>query len=283
MKDKILICGHRSFVAKGLVDLFKKESYQVDCFTRGIEARTENIITGDVKQIERNPFFDTEYDIVINFILLKDCSIDENIEYVNALLNFCKQKKVKQLIHISSIMAYNEELPYIDESTHAELDIHKQGYAALKNTIDKHIEESKTGKLTVSFVRPGFVATEQNRTPYLIKLPFNIAVIKGSRQSILPIVMRNDIHQALINMIKLGSMEKVYLFLPSTNETKYQYAKHYYKGIIIGLPESLIRVMASMAKSCRILNQFQYNRIKGMFKKTHYNSSKTESELHIKF
>jgi hypothetical protein len=45
---KILLCGERSFAASGLYEKLTAAKFDVDCFSRGIEERIENKITGDV-------------------------------------------------------------------------------------------------------------------------------------------------------------------------------------------------------------------------------------------
>ena len=55
MNNKILICGHRSFVATGLIDVMKKYNIDCDCFSRGQVQRVGNVVTGDVMQMVSNP------------------------------------------------------------------------------------------------------------------------------------------------------------------------------------------------------------------------------------
>ena len=45
---KVLVCGHRSFVATGLINELEKSGISYDCFSRGEENREGNIVTGDV-------------------------------------------------------------------------------------------------------------------------------------------------------------------------------------------------------------------------------------------
>ena len=54
MEKKILICGHRSFVATGLINKFKTAGIDFDCFSRGKEERNGNVVTGDVFLMHQN-------------------------------------------------------------------------------------------------------------------------------------------------------------------------------------------------------------------------------------
>lgn len=103
MEKKILICGHRSFVATGLINKFKTAGIDFDCFSRGKEERNGNVVTGDVFLMHQNSELSENYDTVVNYILLKGKSVEENIQYCQSLLQFCKDKHVKHLIQISSI------------------------------------------------------------------------------------------------------------------------------------------------------------------------------------
>lgn len=75
---KVLICGHRSFVATGLSKYLSDNGVDNDCFSRGDEMRVNNIITGDVMDMKNNKYLDS-YDTVINFILLKGENVEKTL------------------------------------------------------------------------------------------------------------------------------------------------------------------------------------------------------------
>ena len=81
MEKKILICGHRSFVATGLINKFKTAGIDFDCFSRGKEERNGNVVTGDVFLMHQNSELSENYDTVVNYILLKRIFNIVNLSY----------------------------------------------------------------------------------------------------------------------------------------------------------------------------------------------------------
>ena len=68
---KVLVCGERSFVANGFINKLAQSGISYDCFSRGLDAKIGNMITGDVMRMSVLSNFDT-YDTILNFIILKD-------------------------------------------------------------------------------------------------------------------------------------------------------------------------------------------------------------------
>ena len=157
---KVLICGHRSFVATGLTNALEQARISYDCFSRGSEKRDGNVVTGDVLDMSNNKYLD-EYDVVINYIILKNQSVDENLAYIKSLLDFCKKKKVKNLLQISSISVYPNESKVVDETSEIENDYHnKGGYASIKVAVDHYLMDYPVEGLGVSFISQGYIYTK---------------------------------------------------------------------------------------------------------------------------
>ena len=96
-KKDILVCGHRSFVATGMLDKLQKANVSFDTFSRGEQKREGSSVTGDVLKMHENKYLG-DYTCVINFVILKGLSVEDNILYIQSLLDFCMQKHVKRLI-----------------------------------------------------------------------------------------------------------------------------------------------------------------------------------------
>ena len=129
----------------------------------------------------------------------------------------------------------------------------------------------------------GYVLTEGQQLPFISKLPFRFALIKGAKNSVVPIVKRKVIHQAIVNMLKLKNLETVYLFVPDGNKTKYEYVKETVLNHYFFLPKWFILGAANLFTKIRLLPKSFYTRLEGMFIETQYNSSKTQKLLDIKF
>ena len=139
---KILVCGHRSFVATGLAEKIAKAGFEVHTFTRGTEKRESNAISGDVYRMDENPFLADEYDAVINFIIIKDSTVEENLKFAASLHRFCEKNGVQRLYQISSISAYPNLAHYVDETSEIEKDYTlKGGYASVKVAVDHYLME----------------------------------------------------------------------------------------------------------------------------------------------
>lgn len=280
----VLILGNRSFVASGLQKVLNNAEIEVDCFNRGlIQEKQGNIISGNIMDLACNNNFKNKYDIIINFVILKDKGVSENIEYISTLIEFCKQKQVSQLIHFSSIMVYANNEKEINEATAIETVTQKRGYGEVKIEVDKYLLSLKDLAFKVSLVRPGYVLADDRPCPFVKKLPLGISIIKGNRKSVQPIIKRTDIHIALLNMIQLGSVEQVYLFTPSQKTTKYDYAKQNFGGIVLSLPKWIVLGASRLLLKLKLIAPSLFVRVEGMYIESVYDSSYTEKVLNIKF
>lgn len=284
---KVLICGHKSFVATGLSKYLNNNGIENDCFSRGDEKKSDNVITGDVMNMKNNRFLDS-YDTVVNFIILKNESVENNIKYIKSLLDFCKQKNVKHLIQISSISVYPNENEYVNEESEIESDWHnKGGYAGVKVAVDHYLLENKIEGLTVSFVRPGYIYTknqEVSKAGILVsKAGFN--VLLGDKKTTLPLICREKLHEALLKIIYADKKEDVYLVLNSNKEegTKYNFVSQQWNVKPICLPYHLFITIARLLKAIGIFKMNHYLKVVGLFKRTWFDSRRTEEILDISF
>lgn len=74
---KILICGATSFVANGLKELLLQKGHEVDTFGRR---------DGSYLKIDKYEGLSKQYDAVVNYTVLKDQSMEENVRYMEALV-----------------------------------------------------------------------------------------------------------------------------------------------------------------------------------------------------
>lgn len=284
---KILICGHRSFVATGLMQTLKDKGMDVDCFSRGEEERNDNVVTGDVTKIEKNQFLGS-YDTVINFIILKEKSIEENINYIQSLLSFCKTKGVKNLLQISSISVYPNETIEVDENSEIEEDYHnKGGYASIKVAVDRYLLSNPVEGLNVSFVRPGYIYTKNREISKagIFVSKFGLNVLLGDKKTTLPLINREVLHEALFRIIECRTKNKVYLILNKDKEegTKFKFVVNQWNVKPICLPHGLIMMTAKILTNIGVLKRRHYLKFVGLFKRTWFNSSESEKMLGMSF
>ena len=282
---RILITGGRSFVGTGLADKLSNQ-HHVELFSRGTDAKADNIIYGDYLALSDNPYFATTYDVVINLAILKDQSLDDNIRYTQILIDFCNTHHVKKLIHFSSIMVYDYAEPIVNEQTYIEESskTYMRGYGMIKVAVDEYLLQHRDELSTeLVLVRPGYVLAENIRCPFIVNLPLGIHLIKGDKRSKQPIVLREDIHKALTAIINMEKNNPVYHFFPSDGMTKYQYAKRTVHGVILTLPKWLIeRIPYALAK-LHVIPWSLYSRFQGMYIYSDFQSVQTEQKLNIHF
>ena len=280
---KVLICGHRSFVATGLSKELDNACISYDCFSRGEEKRDGNVVTGDVLNMATNDLLD-DYDTVINYIILKEQSVEDNIAYIQSLLDFCKKKKVKHLLQISSISVYPNEADVVTETSDIEKDFHnKGGYASIKVVVDHYLMEHPVEGMTVSFIRPGYIYTknkEISKAGILVsKLGMN--VLLGDKKTTLPLICRETLHKAIAKIVASEEKENVYLLLNKDREigTKYNFVCHQWNVKPICLPYAPIITCAKLLKGIGIFKQHHFLKFVGLFKRTWFNSTHTEKVL----
>lgn len=281
---KVLICGHRSFVATGLANELEKNGISYDCFSRGEEKRDGHIVTGDVLRLPDNEAFEDEYDTVINYIILKGKTVEENIAYIRSLLEFCAKKHVKHFLQVSSISVYPNEAKIITEKSDIEADYHnKGGYASIKVAVDHYLMEHPVGGMAVSYIRPGYIYTknrEISKAGILVsKLGLN--VLLGDKRTTLPLICRETIHKAMVKIIDSEEKESVYLLLDKDKEagTKYNFVRNQWNVKPLCLPYSPIMCLVRLLKRVGILKQRHYLKFVGLFKRTWFDSRQTENVL----
>ncbi len=274
---KCLICGATSFVAQDFQELLLSQGYEVDTFGRK---------KGNYLEIENNTNLSNYYDYVFNFAILKDQSLEENIIYIKSLLELCKKKQVKKLIHFSSIMVYNYHLGKLDENSLIDTlaNTMMEGYGKIKIAVDEYINSVKnTMPFEIVMVRPGYVLAGDRPAPFIKHLPGGIHIILGNKKSKQPIVHRQDIHNALIKIIKTEKNLPVYHFFQNNNITKYEFSRQIYRGLIITLPKPIFEGIPRFLMKMGIIRKSLYIRFCGMYNYNITSSELTEKKLNIKF
>jgi len=284
---KVLILGSRSLAATGLYALLSDAGFEVTCFNRGDEDIKGNFVSGNVLDLQKNKYLNNEFDVVINYILLKDKDAAANVEYIKTVLGFCRKNNVKHLIQISSISVYPNNAKRINEHSAIEEDPESKGsYAAVKIAVDKYLMTVKDPDLHISFVRPGFIVSEGDNASLagiIKRLPFGINILLGNKETILPTVKRDLLHRAILQILKSGAVEPVYLILSNPSETKFNFVKDRQINNLIILPKTITLFFVRLLMLIRIFNKTQYNQIVGLFKTTYFDCSHTNQILKIEF
>ena len=274
---KILICGATSFVAKGFKELLIQQGFDVDTFGRK---------DGSYLEIDKNPLLADSYEAVVNFAVLKDQNIEDNVSYMKSLVEMCKQKQVKKLIHFSSIMVYSYHLGKLDENSPIDTvaNTMMEGYGKIKIACDEFLNSVKQSlPFEVVMVRPGYVLADNRPAPFIKRLPCGVSVILGNKKSRQPIVKREDIHRALLKIIEIDKNLPVYHLFQNNDITKYNFAKQTVGGLILVLPKRIFEGLPRLMKKMGLMKKALYSRFDGMYNYNVASSTMTESKLNIKF
>lgn len=274
---KILICGATSFVAKGFKELLIQQGFDVDTFGRK---------DGSYLEIDKNPLLADSYEAVVNFAVLKDQNIEDNVSYMKSLVEMCKQKQVKKLIHFSSIMVYSYHLGKLDENSPIDTvaNTMMEGYGKIKIACDEFLNSVKQSlPFEVVMVRPGYVIADNRPAPFIKRLPCSVSVILGNKKSRQPIVKREDIHLALLKIIETDKNLPVYHLFQNNDITKYNFAKQTVGGLILVLPKFIFEGMPKLMMKMGLMKKALYSRFDGMYNYNVASSTMTESKLNIKF
>lgn len=275
--EKILICGATSFVAKGFKELLIQQGFDVDTFGRK---------DGSYLEIDKNPILADSYEAVVNFAVLKDQSIEDNVSYMKSLVEMCKQKQVKKLIHFSSIMVYSYHLGKLDENSPIDTvaNTMMEGYGKIKIACDEFLNSVKQSlPFEVVMVRPGYVLADNRPAPFIKRLPCGVSVILGNKKSRQPIVKRDDIHLALLKIIETDKNLPVYHLFQNNDITKYNFAKQTVGGLILVLPKLIFEGLPRLMMKMGLMKKALYSRFDGMYNYNVASSTMTESKLNIKF
>lgn len=274
---KILICGATSFVAKGFKELLIQQGFDVDTFGRK---------DGSYLEIDKNPLLADSYEAVVNFAVLKDQNIEDNVSYMKSLVEMCKQKQVKKLIHFSSIMVYSYHLGKLDENSPIDTvaNTMMEGYGKIKVACDEFLNSVKQSlPFEVVMVRPGYVLADNRPAPFIKRLPCGVSVILGNKKSRQPIVKREDIHLALLKIIETDKNLPVYHLFQNNDITKYNFAKQTVGGLILVLPKFIFEGLPRLMMKMGMMKKALYSRFDGMYNYNVASSTMTESKLNIKF
>lgn len=274
---KILICGATSFVAKGFKELLIQQGFDVDTFGRK---------DGSYLEIDKNPMLADSYEAVVNFAVLKDQNIENNVSYMKSLVEMCRQKHVKKLIHFSSIMVYSYHLGKLDENSPIDTvaNTMMEGYGKIKIACDEFLNSIKQSlPFEVVMVRPGYVLADNRPAPFIKRLPCGASVILGNKKSRQPIVKRKDIHLALLKIIETDKNLPVYHLFQNNDITKYNFAKQTVGGLILVLPKFIFEGLPRLMMKMGMMKKALYSRFDGMYNYNIASSTMTESKLNIKF
>lgn len=210
--SRVLVCGHRSFAAKGLIDMFAAAGHQAVGFTRGQvgfdpAAADGPTVTGPVDQLHANPHLTGDFDTIVNYILLKDDTRAKNDEFLASLIKFAVEHNVKHIIHISSMSSFRADVKLVNEDAASETDPDQKGsYGSLKVSTDNYLVRNTPSNIALTFFRPGFILGEGVADPIVgtgMRMWNNRLIVMGNAFHHIPVTTRQIVSEAVLKAAEL--------------------------------------------------------------------------------
>jgi len=227
----VLIFGSSSFAGKCLEARLAGAGHEVYHFNRGPAAREGRRITGSIEGLEDNPHWPERVDVIINYTLLKDQTIEENVEFCARLLALARRVGCGRLIHISSVSTYKFSRRVIDEVGEVEPDAANKGaYAALKVATENYLR-TNAGDVPIVFVRPGFILGEglvSATVGTAVKIPGGKLMILGNASDTMPLTTRAILDDCLLALVEREHVQpgENFLIVDSHSPTKREYVEY---------------------------------------------------------
>jgi nucleoside-diphosphate-sugar epimerase/predicted dehydrogenase len=299
---RVLVCGHRSFAAVGLVQQLCAAGHDVTAFSRG-GATTESpgsspdrllVVGGAALELDQNPQLNGPFDVVVNYILLKDEPLAANVEYVAALLRLCQRARIGHLIHISSISSYQAKLRVVTEDAPIETVPERKGsYGSLKVATDQYLLAHRPTDLKLTLVRPGFILGSGVPNPIIgtaTRLPWGKVLVIGAARSIIPMTTRSLVNRAVVRLIAdpPAAPTEVVLLAAANSPTRARFLETCCRRLGIGtgvrrLPPSLWWLIAVGAEAAlRMLGQGKlkpYSKLTARTTRQRFDSARSERRL----
>jgi nucleoside-diphosphate-sugar epimerase len=297
---RVLICGHRSFAARGLATLLRDAGHDVTCFSRGPVGESTSgerrTVTGPVDQIHANPHLHgKQFDAVVNYIMLKDEPIPPNLAYLDSLLQLIREQRIPHLVHISSISSYKGNVRVVTEDAPLEKEFEKKGsYGSIKAATDDYVIRHVPKETKLSLVRPGFILGEGLLNPIVGTAvrypPSNELLVIGNAHSHIPMISRTQVNDAVRRIIEKPPTAPVEAFLLAApnSPTRLEFLKACCKRLGIGVgvkkfPAPLWHVVGVGAEvAARLIGQGKmqpYAKIAARLPTQRFDASRTQQRL----
>ncbi len=228
---KILLLASSSFAAASLPASLRAAGHDVWTFNRSrpAEAGPQDLagsyeFLGDITTAAMG-----SAEVLINFAIVKNGSIEQNIELADRVMEAGRRLGVKRFIHISSISVLPSVEGVLNEDAVAVEAKWKGVYSRVKAAVESHvIPRWKEGELVV--VRPGFIL-DQGLVDSMVgtgkALPTGHVLGLGNRRTIIMLIHRRTVDEALTRIsgaaLAEGASHKTYMLVAPNAPERQEY------------------------------------------------------------
>src|SRR6266480_1147701 len=229
-KMKCFILGSSSFAAQGLPELLERNGHEVWTFNRPSvpDGGTSRALFGDYSHIDEIAAPMGGCDVLINFAIVKFGSIEDNRVLLANIVKAADALRVRWMIHISSISVLPSDREVVDESSPAVDQRWKGAYSRVKADAEHFlIQEWRSSPLLI--MRPGFILGEGVVDPIVgiaMRLPMGFLLGLGNQRTVIPLVTRETVHNALAQLVKALPEEpklRTFMLVSPTAPTRREY------------------------------------------------------------
>jgi nucleoside-diphosphate-sugar epimerase/predicted dehydrogenase len=295
---KILILASSSFAATGLAEGLTEAGHEVWTFNRSPLAKAgARDLSGSYDQLAALATQAmANCDVLINYAIVKNGSIEENIAMADSVMAAARQLSVRRFIHISSISVLPSVSGTVNEDAVAVEARWKGIYSRVKAAVETHIVE-QWSHAELNIVRPGFILAQglvDSMVGTGMKLPTGHVLGLGNRGTVIMLVHRDAVNAALTRMsnapLSGGFSRKTYMLVAPNAPTRGEYLDFHCKEMGRGwstlhVPVWLWRVGLALGspllsllkrKTFRLVKLFEHN-----LNVRHYDCSRTTAELEL--
>ena len=225
---KILVLGTSSFAAHGLVELLLTAGHEVWTFNRSrVAASGPRDLHGPYARLTEITDLVGRCDVLINYAIAKFGGIEENLALADQVIATARAREVSRVIQVSSISVLPAVSGPVNEATPAVAHRWKGEYSKVKVAVERRFEEAVRDRLLL-VVRPGFILGPglADSLPGIARLlPTGHLMGLGNRHSIIPLVAREHVHEAIGRLIELadGQPGERFMLVSSDAPTRAEY------------------------------------------------------------
>lgn len=203
---KILILGTSSFAAHGLVERLSRVGHEVWTFNRSLRADAgPRDLHGAYARLQELTAPVGRVDALINYALVKFGGVPENLELAEQVIATARAREAGRVIHVSSISVLPAVTGTVDEQTPAVAHRWKGEYSKVKVEVERRFEAAVQDR-PLLVLRPGFILGRglADSLPGIARwLPTGHLLGLGHRSSIIPLVDRDTVHEAVCRLVEL--------------------------------------------------------------------------------
>ena len=228
---KILLLASSSFAAMNLPSALRAAGHEVWTFNRSLPEQAGAFdLHGSYQQLRETALAALhQCDVVINYAIVKNGSIEQNIELADQVMDAARALGAKRLVHISSISVLPSVTGVLDEGAVAVEARWKGIYSRVKAAVETHIIQA-WNHAELDVVRPGFILAAglvDSMVGTGKLLPTGQVLGLGNRRTVIMLIHRDTVDLALVKISGAsfveGALRKTFMLVAPNAPRRQEY------------------------------------------------------------